>query len=74
MKRIVSIILYTEKRKFYKGIRAILRTELNVQNQVIAVNTLVIRVMSYRVNMINWALAKIIKMDTKFRNASLDRK
>ena len=50
------------RKECYKGIRAILKTELYPKNKVIA-----IRVQIYCFDIIKWMLTEIKKMDTKVR-------
>ena len=59
----------TEKirRECYRRVRAILRTELNAKNQLEAINTPAIPVVSYSFNVINWNLEEIRLIDTKIR-------
>ena len=46
------------KKEFSRRIRAILRTEVNAKNKVIAINSLAIPVMTYSLNIINWTQLK----------------
>ena len=54
------------RKEFQNRIKALLITEWNTKNKVIAINTLTIPVMTKSFNIINWTLAEIKKkMDIK---------
>ena len=55
------------RREYYRRIRAILKTELNSKNRIIALNTLATPVVQYSFNILNWNLAEIRRMDVKTR-------
>ena len=46
------------REEHYSRITRITRTELNIKNKVIAINTLAILVVMYSFNIINWTLAE----------------
>ena len=50
-----------------RQVKAIMRTELNSKNRIIAINTLAIPVVIYSFNVINWNLNYIKKIDTKIQ-------
>ena len=55
------------RKECYRRVRAILKTELNSANRIEAINTLAIPVVTYSLNIINWTLPDIRKIDTKIR-------
>ena len=55
------------RKECYRRVRAILKTELNSANRVEAINTLVIPVVTYSYNVINWNIPEIKRIDTKIR-------
>ena len=53
------------RKECYRRVRATLKTELNSANQIQAINTLAILVVTYSFNIINWNLSDTKKMDSK---------
>ena len=52
-------------KECYRRVRAVLQSELNARNKLEAINTLVIPVVSYSFNVINWNLEEIKRIDRK---------
>ena len=55
------------RKECYRRVRALLKSELNAQNRITAINTLAIPVVSYSFNIINWNMSELRKIDTKIR-------
>ena len=55
------------RKECYRPARAILKTELNSANRIETINTLVLRVVQYSFNIINWTLQDFRRTDTKIR-------
>ena len=53
------------RKECYRRVQAILKTEFNSANHIEAINTLVIPVVTYRFNIINWTITEIRRLDTK---------
>ena len=58
-------------KECYRRVRAILETELNFANRVKAINTLVIHIVTFSFNIINWTVPELImrRLDTKIRKS-----
>ena len=55
------------RKEYYRRIKMILKSELNSCNKITAINALAIPVVSYSLNVINWQMKEIRKMDAKTR-------
>ena len=55
------------RKQCYRPVRAIFKTELNSVNRIEKINTLVMRVVQYSFNIINWTLQDFRRTDTKIR-------
>ena len=55
------------RKEYYRRVRLVLKTELNSKNRIEAINALAIPVVQYSFNIINWNLAELNRLDTKFR-------
>ena len=55
------------RKEYYRRLRSILKTELNSQNRITAINTLAVPVVTYSFGIINWQLNDIKRMDVKTR-------
>ena len=55
------------RKECYRRIKMILKSELNSCNKITAINALAIPVVSYSLNVINWQMKEISKMDEKTR-------
>ena len=55
------------RKELVRRTRLILKTELNSKNKITAINTLVIPVITYSFNIINWSISDIKRLDTKIR-------
>ena len=51
------------RKECYRRVRAVLKTELNSQNRIIAINTLGIPAITYSFNNINWQVQEIKRID-----------
>ena len=56
-----------KKKECYRGVRAVMQSELNAKNKLEAINTLAIPVVSYSFNVVNWNLEEIKRKDRKIR-------
>ena len=55
------------RKEYNRRIRLVLKTELNSENRIEAINTLAVPVVQYSFNIINWNLADLSRLDTKTR-------
>ena len=55
------------RKEYYRRIKMIRKSELNSRNNITAINALAIPVASYSLNVINWQMKEIGKMDAKTR-------
>jgi outer membrane protein assembly factor BamA len=55
------------RKEYYRGMRMVLKNELNAANRFETINTLVIPVVTYSFNTINWKMSAIKRLDTKTR-------
>ena len=55
------------RKEFYRRVRAILPTELNARNKVMAINSLAIPIVTYSFNILNWTISEIKRLDIKVR-------
>ena len=55
------------RREYYRRVRLILKSELNAINRIAAINSLAVPVITYSMNVINWQMNDIKKLDTKTR-------
>ena len=55
------------RREYYRRVRLILKSELNAVNRIAAINSLAVPVITYSMNVINWQMNDIKKLDTKTR-------
>ena len=55
------------RKEYNRRIRLVLKTELNSENRIEAINTLAVPVVQYNFNIINWNLADLSRLDTKTR-------
>ena len=55
------------RKEYYRRVRLVLRTELNSQNRIIAINSLAVPVVQYSYNILNWKMSEIRRMDIKTR-------
>ena len=55
------------RNEYYRRVRLILKSELNAVNRIAAINSLAIPVITYSMNIINWQINDIKKLDTKTR-------
>lgn len=55
------------RKEYYRRVRLVLKTELNSQNRIMAINNLAIPVVQYSFNILNWTLNDIRQMDSKTR-------
>ena len=53
------------RKEFYRRVRAILQTELNARNKVMAINSLAITIGTYSYNILNWTISEIKRLDIK---------
>ena len=49
----------------YRGVQAIRKTELNSAKRIEAINTLVIPIVTYSFNIINWTISEKRRLDSK---------
>ena len=55
------------RKDYYRRIKMVLKSQLNLSNKVSASNALAIPVIPYSINIINWQMKEIKKMDAKTR-------
>ena len=55
------------RKEYYRRVRLILKSELNAVNRIAAINSLAFPVITYSMNIINWQINDIKKLDTKTR-------
>ena len=55
------------RKEYYRRARLILKSELNAVNRIAAINSLAIPVITYSMNIINWQINDIKKLDTTTR-------
>ena len=55
------------RKECYQSVRAVLKTEINIDNRMIAINTLTIPLVTYSFKIFNWAVPDIMKVDTKIQ-------
>ena len=55
------------RREYYRRVRLILKSELNAINRIAAINSLAVPVITYSMNVINYQMTDIKKLDTKTR-------
>ena len=55
------------RKEYYRRVKMVLKSELNSSNKVSAITALVIPVVAYSINIINWQMKEIKKMDAKTR-------
>ena len=48
-------------------VRAILQTELDARNKIVAINSLTILIVTYGFNILNWTMSEIKRLDVKVR-------
>ena len=53
------------RKEYYRRIRLTLKTELNSKKRIDAISTLVVPIVQYSFNIINWDLADVNRLDTK---------
>ena len=53
------------RREYYRSVRLILKSELNAIHRTAAINSLAVPVITYSMNVINWQMNDIKKLDTK---------
>ena len=55
------------RKEYYRRVRLVLRSELNATNKILAINALAIPVVTYSMNIINWKLNDLKRIDVKTR-------
>ena len=55
------------RKEYYRRVRMVLKTELNAANRFEAINTLAIPVETYSLNIIDWKMSEIKRLDKKTR-------
>ena len=55
------------RKECYRRVRGVLKSELNAKNKLEAINTLAIHVETYSLNVVNWNLDEIKRIDRKIR-------
>ena len=55
------------RKVYHGGVRLILKNELNAVNRIAAINSLAIPVITYSMNITNWKMNDLKKLDTKTR-------
>eukprot|EP00794_Sanderia_malayensis_P001842 gene1842-2074_t len=55
------------RKEYYRRIRLVLKTELNSENRIEALNILAVPVVQYSLNILNWKMDEIRQMGTKTR-------
>ena len=55
------------RKEYYRRVRMVLKSELNTQNKINAINTFAVPVVSYSLNIINWTVDDLKRIDRKTR-------
>ena len=55
------------RMEYYRRVKMILKSELNAVNRIAAINSLAIPIITFSMNVINWQINDINKLDTKTR-------
>ena len=55
------------RKEYYRRVRLILKSELNAVNRIAAINSLAIPVITYSMNILNWKINDLKRLDTKPR-------
>ena len=55
------------RKEYYRRVRLVAKSELNGSNKIEAINTFAVPVFTYSVNIVNWQINEIRKLDTKAR-------
>ena len=55
------------RKKYFRKVRSVNRSELNARNRINAINFLALPVIKNSFTIINWSLTEIKKVDTKIR-------
>ena len=55
------------RKEYFRRVRLILKSELNAVNRIEAINSLAIPVITYSMNIVNWQINDIKKLETKTR-------
>ena len=55
------------RKEYYMRVRLILKSELNAVNRIAAINSLAIPVITYSMNILNWKINNLKKLDMKTR-------
>ena len=53
------------RKEHYMRVRLILKSELNAVNRIAAINSLAIQVITYSMNILNWKINDLKRLDTK---------
>ena len=53
------------RKEYYRRVRLILKSELNAVNRIAAINSLAIPAITFSMNIINWQINDIKKLDTR---------
>ena len=53
------------RKEYCRRVRLVLKSELNAANRFEAINTLAVPVVTYSINVINWKMSEIKRLDTK---------
>ena len=51
-----------ERKEYYRRVRLVLKSELNVANRFEAINTLAVPVVTYSFNIMNWKMSEIKRL------------
>ena len=55
------------RKECYRRVRAVLKSELNARNKVLAINSLAVPVATYSYNVLNWNMSELKNIDRKIR-------
>lgn len=55
------------RKKYYRRVWLVLKTELNITNRFEAINAVAVPVVTYSFNIINWKVSDIKRIDDKTR-------
>ena len=55
------------RKGYYRRVILVLKSELNAANRFEAINTLVVAVVTYSFNIMNWKMSEVKRLDTKTR-------
>ena len=55
------------RKEYYRRVRLVLKSELNAVNRIAAINSLAIPIITYSMNILNWKINELKKLNSKTR-------